>query len=53
MGSPAEFAAMIRFIEDKQLKPIIDREYPFAEVEQAMRRMTQSEQFGKLVLKMR
>ncbi len=51
MGSAAEFAAMLRFIEEKSIKPIIDQVYLFAEAEQAMRRMAQSEQFGKLVLK--
>ncbi|MES2733315.1 MAG: zinc-binding dehydrogenase [Bacteroidota bacterium] len=52
MGSPQEFQSMLNFIEEKQLHPVIDRIFPLAEAEQAMRRMEKAEQFGKLVLKM-
>ncbi len=50
MGNPSEFAAMLKFIEDHNLTPIVDSVLPFTDAEQAMRRMDNAEQFGKLVL---
>ena len=53
MGSPDEFAAMVRMVEEKKIKPVIDRVYPLAEAEQALKRMDEGGQFGKLVLRIR
>ncbi len=50
MGRPQEFRAMIDFINDKKIKPVIDQVYPFAEAARAHARMQHSEQMGKLVL---
>jgi zinc-binding alcohol dehydrogenase/oxidoreductase len=50
MGSDAEFAAMLRFVEEKQIKPIIDKIFPLAEAEAALRRMDDARQFGKIIL---
>lgn len=52
MGRPQEFRAMIDFINEKKLRPIIDHIYPFAEAVTAHKRMEASEQMGKLVLEM-
>lgn len=50
MGSPWDFAAMLeRF--DGGLRPAIDRVYPLEGVVEAAERMAQSEQFGKIVLR--
>jgi len=50
MGRPEEFRAMVDFINAKQLHPVVDHVYPFAEAVEAHKRMLESEQMGKLVL---
>jgi zinc-binding alcohol dehydrogenase/oxidoreductase len=50
MGTDPEFAEMTRFIEEKQLIPVLDEIFPLAEAEQALRKMEAGKQFGKLVL---
>jgi len=51
MGSPSDFAKMLAFLEEHQIKPIIDTIYPLAHAEEAIRKMDESVQFGKIVLK--
>jgi zinc-binding alcohol dehydrogenase/oxidoreductase len=51
MGTEHEFADMVSFVAEKQLVPVIDEVFPLADTEQAMRKMTEGKQFGKLVLK--
>jgi zinc-binding alcohol dehydrogenase/oxidoreductase len=51
MGSPAEFADMAKYVEEKQIRPVIDGVYPFEQADEAMRRMDDGGQFGKLILK--
>ncbi|OUJ71896.1 zinc-binding dehydrogenase [Hymenobacter crusticola] len=51
MGTTQDFADMVTFVKAKQLIPVIDEVFPFADGEVAMRRMDNSEQFGKLVLR--
>ncbi|MDQ3002795.1 MAG: zinc-binding dehydrogenase [Fibrobacterota bacterium] len=53
MGSPQEFMEMVRFVEEKQIRPVVDGVYPFEQVDEALRRMDNAGQFGKLVLKIR
>jgi len=50
MGSPADFAGMIRLVEARQLVPIVDASFPLAETEQAFRHMEAAAQFGKITL---
>jgi NADPH:quinone reductase-like Zn-dependent oxidoreductase len=50
MGSEEDFAQMIKFMQEKQIKPVIDTVFPWAEAEKALRRMDNREQFGKIVL---
>ncbi|MBC7923656.1 MAG: zinc-binding dehydrogenase [Ferruginibacter sp.] len=52
MGSASEFEAMIRFVTTNRLQPVVDRIFPLSQAEEALRRMDQAEQFGKLVLTM-
>lgn len=52
MGSPADFAAMLSFVEQHGIRPMVDRVDPLAEGDQALRRMKSSPQFGKTVLVM-
>lgn len=51
MGSPREFAAMVRLVEEKGIQPVVDGVYPFEQADEALRRMDAGGQFGKLVLK--
>ncbi len=51
MGSPTDFAAMLAFVRQHHIRPVIDREYEMADVGAAMQRMSNVEQFGKIVLK--
>ena len=53
MGSPLEFAAMVRLFEGQGLRPVVDRVFPLAEASLAHARMDGAEQFGKIVLKIR
>ncbi len=50
MGSPEEFQRMVEFVNQHQLKPVVDEVLPLAEGNQALERMKSSSQFGKLVL---
>lgn len=51
MGSREEFQEMLTFIEQHDIKPIIDRVYLLSEGIEALQRMKNSEQFGKIGLK--
>lgn len=51
MGSPEDFAGMTDFVTKHALVPTIDRIFPLAETEQALRHMESAGQFGKIVLK--
>jgi zinc-binding alcohol dehydrogenase/oxidoreductase len=53
MGSPADFAAMVDFVNKHLLRPVVDKVFPLAEGEAALRRMENAQQFGKIVLKVR
>lgn len=51
LGSAEELAAMLRFVEEYRIRPIIDRMYPLAQGVEALQRMDLGEQFGKIGLK--
>lgn len=53
MGTPQDFAAMVSLFEQHHIRPVIDETFLLAEGEQALRRMADGLQFGKLVLKIR
>ncbi len=50
MGSPADFAAMLAFVQQHAIKPVIDAVFPLAEGNRALEAMKTSPQFGKYVL---
>ena len=52
MGSPREFAAMLKLYEAGDFVPVVDRAFPLAEAAAAHRRMEEAGQFGKIVLSM-
>ena len=50
MGSPEDFKKMIELVETKKIQPAIDKVYPLTEINQALKSMQHSEQFGKIVI---
>lgn len=50
MGSPADFAGMTDFVSAHRIVPVVDRVFPLADTEHALRHMEASAQFGKIVL---
>jgi NADPH:quinone reductase-like Zn-dependent oxidoreductase len=51
MGTAEDFASMVRFVNEKKIKPVVDVVFPLEEAEQAMRYLEASKQFGKIVLR--
>ncbi len=51
MGSPDDFSAMISFVNQKKIHPIIDNVMQIENARRAFDRMKKSQQFGKLILK--
>jgi zinc-binding alcohol dehydrogenase/oxidoreductase len=50
MGTADEFKAMVNFVNEHQLIPVIDEVFSLADAEKAVRKMENSTQFGKIVL---
>ena len=50
MGSSEEFAAMLKFVADKKIIPVIDQQFSIREASAAFERMSKGLQFGKIVL---
>jgi NADPH:quinone reductase-like Zn-dependent oxidoreductase len=50
MGTMGELHQVLKFVFRKQLRPVIDRVYPLAEIRAAHERLEAKEQFGKIVL---
>lgn len=50
MGSPAEFKAMLKFVEEHKIIPVVDSVFPLREGNQAFKKMQEAGQFGKIVL---
>ncbi len=53
MGSDADFAAMLQFVADYKIVPVIDQIFDLQDGQAAFRRMEEGRQFGKLVLQIR
>lgn len=51
MGTRDEFLSMLDFVESRNMKPVIDKVFPLEEITQALNRMEQGDQFGKIILK--
>ena len=50
MGSPDDFTAMLKFVAEKTIVPIVDSVLPLEKGNEALEQMANSPQFGKLVL---
>ena len=50
LGSPRDFEALLRMLEEATWKPVLDSVRPLAEAEAALARLESGEHFGKLVL---
>jgi NADPH:quinone reductase-like Zn-dependent oxidoreductase len=50
MGTMGELHRVLQFVFRGQLKPVIDRVYPLAEIRAAHERLENKEQFGKVVV---
>lgn len=50
MGTRDEFLSMLDFLENRNIKPVIDKTFPLEQIDEAMKRMEQGDQFGKIVL---
>jgi NADPH:quinone reductase-like Zn-dependent oxidoreductase len=51
MGSPMDFKAMLELVERHRIVPVVDDVYPMGDAVAAAQRIAQSEQFGKVVLR--
>jgi NADPH:quinone reductase-like Zn-dependent oxidoreductase len=50
MGTRDEFLSMLDFVEGRQLRPVIDSTFALDNINEAIKRMQQGDQFGKIVL---
>ena len=53
MGSPREFGAMLNFVTEHEIRPVVDSVRPLEELGDALDRMKGGKQRGKLVLKVK
>lgn len=51
MGSDQEFSDMVAFVNEHQIKPVIDSIFSLSDSEAAYQRMRQGKQFGKIVFR--
>jgi NADPH:quinone reductase-like Zn-dependent oxidoreductase len=50
MGTLGDLHQVLKFVFRRQLRPVIDRVYPLAEIRSAHERLERKEQFGKVVV---
>jgi NADPH:quinone reductase-like Zn-dependent oxidoreductase len=50
MGSPKDFADMVKFVEEHKIHPILDKTFSVEEATEALLRMEKGENLGKIVL---
>lgn len=50
MANRREFLEMMKAVESGRLKPIVDKVYPLKDASEAIKRMEEQSQFGKIVL---
>lgn len=51
MGTHGEFADMLRIFHDGRLRPVVDSVYPLTEAKEAVGKLEEKRQFGKIVLR--
>ncbi|WP_270182515.1 zinc-binding dehydrogenase [Alkalihalobacillus sp. CinArs1] len=52
MGSADEFSAMLDFVTNHSIEPIIDASYELGQIENAFNHLAEAKQFGKIVITM-
>ncbi|OLN23569.1 alcohol dehydrogenase [Domibacillus antri] len=50
MGSPEEFADMLQFFEQHEIRPVIDKQFSLKDAVSALKYMEENRAFGKIVL---
>lgn len=50
MGSPADWTAMVAFVAEKRIRPVVGDVYALGQAGEAFARMERGEQFGKIVV---
>jgi NADPH2:quinone reductase len=50
MATRADFAGLLQLVNERKLRPIVDRTFPLAEADEAHRYLEEGRQFGKVVL---
>jgi NADPH:quinone reductase-like Zn-dependent oxidoreductase len=50
MGTREELESLLRFVTERQIRPVVDSVYGFSEVRRAFARLASGEVFGKVVL---
>jgi zinc-binding alcohol dehydrogenase/oxidoreductase len=50
MGTRDEFLSMLDFVESRNIKPVMDKTYSLSQIHDALQRMEQGDQFGKITL---
>jgi len=50
MGSPEDFAGMMKFVDAHRITPVVDRVFPLDQADAALRHMEAAAQFGKIGL---
>ncbi|WP_136605645.1 quinone oxidoreductase family protein [Paenibacillus dokdonensis] len=50
MGSPQDFAEMLKLVEEHKIRPVLDKTYSLEEASDALHRMEKGDNFGKFVL---
>ncbi|MBI2506184.1 MAG: zinc-binding dehydrogenase, partial [Candidatus Latescibacteria bacterium] len=48
--SRSDFEVMNRFLTERQLRPVIDRTFPFAQAAEAYAHLASGSHFGKVVI---
>lgn len=51
MGSDEDFKEMIKFVNGKEIKPVIDTILPLKDIAKGMKKMESGKQFGKIVFR--
>jgi zinc-binding alcohol dehydrogenase/oxidoreductase len=51
LGSRDELREMLSFVSRYNIKPVVDKVFPLNEVDQALQRMNEADQFGKIAIK--
>ena len=52
MGSAEDFEEMLQFIENHNIRPVIDQFFPLSQFEKAFKRVENADQFGKIGFKL-